>query len=117
MKREIKSINLILIIFLTGLLSCTVNKSDSSTNSDSTIVPAGNTELLNVLDTCGIDSVLSNADYLFSNQDTVTLIKREQLLYPLDMSIRKILKNHRYGNYFYVSSHPQLKIIKNREAK
>jgi len=64
-----------------------------------------NIELSSVMDTCGIDSILLNSDYLFSNQDTITLIKREQLLYPLDMRVRKILKNHRYGDYFYVSSY------------
>jgi len=110
MKREISNINLILIIFLAGLLSCTRNKtnSDSLTELDSTLVQAGNISLSSVIDTCGIDSILLNSDYLFSNQDTITLIKREQLLYPLDMRVRKILKNHRYGDYFYVSSYDLL---------
>lgn len=107
MKRDNKSIYLILIVFLAGLLSCTGNKTDTalSTDSDSINIQDESIELSNIIDTCGIDSILTNSDYLYSNQDTVTLIKREQLLYPLDMKVRKILKNHRYGNYFYVSSY------------
>ena len=107
MKKGILSINQILVVFLGGLLSCIGNKtnSDSSTDSDSDPIPIENIEMSKVKDTCRIDSILTSSNFLFSNQDTMTLIKREQLLYPLDMRVRKILKNHRYGNYFYVSSY------------
>ena len=110
MKKETANINLILAILLTGLFSCTGNRQnpDPSTDSDSILFQKDTIDLINNLDTCGIDSIIKNGDFLFSNQDSVSIISNEQLLYPLDMRVRKILKNYRYGDYYYVSSYDLL---------
>ena len=106
MKNKLSNINLILTFFLSFflvvLLGCTGNLS-SDTNS--ILVEKENLELTNNLDTCNIDSILSNRDFLFLNQDTITLLQKDQLTYPLDTQVRKVLKNHNYGNYYYVSKY------------
>lgn len=107
MKRKISTLNKVLVVLLAGLCSCTASKKEtvSTVAPDSTIVQTNKVELAEIKKPCEIDSILANSDYLFSNQDTITILKRGQSIYPLDMEVRKFLKNERYGNYFYVSSY------------
>lgn len=101
-KSNLRKIYLILTLLFVVLLGCTGNLS-SDTNS--ILVEKENIELKNNIATCYIDSILSNRDFLFLNQDTVRLLQKNQLIYSLDLQVRKTLKNHNYGNYYYVSTY------------
>lgn len=115
MKVKVEKISLVVVLLLTVLSSCTENKErlDSLTNSDhdSLKVMDEQIEKPEFVDTCGVDSILKNGDYLFSNQDTISLIDREQLLFPIDMKVKSILTKNKYGNYYYVSSYDLLENI------